>query len=196
MRGIILVLLFSVNLSFAQTSNIISFFGGTQLNQAVYLSFTVVAGQTCSGIKIERSSDSLNFYQIGEIVGTCGSVSTPVNYSYTDSFPIKNSDNYYRLAPGNADWSTVIKVYFNAQDKSEILITPNPLVTTARINYQNPLTKTVHWKMFDINGKMVSEGRTKDDSFTIERKTFPSGSYFLHLTLDNNDFQKGKLVIE
>ncbi len=196
LRGLFLVLSFSINLSFSQTTNIISYFGGSQLNQTVYLSFTIIAGQTCSGIRIERSSDSLNFYQIGEIAGTCGSVSTPVNYSYTDSFPIKNSDNYYRLAPGNADWSAVIKVYFNAHDKSDVLIIPNPLVTTANINYQNPLTKTVHWKIFDINGKMVNEGSTRDDSFTIDRKIFPSGYYFLHLTLDNNDFQKAKIVFE
>ena len=194
-KNIFFILLLTANAVHAQT-NIVSIFSGNQLNQTVYLEFTITAGQTCNGINIERSNDSLSFYKIGDIAGSCGSSTEPVSYSYTDSFPLHNTYNFYRLAPGNADWSEVIKIYFNLHDKKEFLIHPNPFITTAKISYQNPLSKTIHWKMFDTNGKQVRNGTTKEESFIISKNSLHSGLYFLQLILDNKDFQKAKLIIE
>ncbi len=179
----------------AQT-NIVGSFKGNQLDQTVYLAFTIIAGQTCSGINIERSADSLNFVTIGDIAGVCGSISAPVDYNYNDSFPINNAYNYYRLAPGNSDWSEVIKVFFKAKSKSEFVVSPNPFRSTASINFQNPGRKTVQWVLYDINGKHTAAGVVKDDSFILSRNNLYSGMYFLHLTIDNQDFQKAKLIIE
>lgn len=194
-KQIFLILMVGAGSVTAQT-NIVGSFKGAQLNQTVYLAFTIIAGQTCSGINIERSTDSLNFNKIGDIAGVCGSISSPVDYTYVDSFPIHNAYNYYRLAPGNSDWSQVIKVYFKPKDISEFVVTPNPFITSTTISYKNPLNKSIQWKIFNVSGQQTMEGTTKDDSFILTRINLSSGMYFLHLTIDNNDFQKAKLNIE
>lgn len=177
-------------------STIISSFNGSQLNQTVYLAFTISAGQTCNGIEIQRSTDSVQFYKIGDIAGICGSVSTPVNYSYADSFPVHNTVNFYRIAPGNADWSTIIKVFFRSTGEKDFVVSPNPFHTTASISFKNPLRKVIEWKLVDATGKQVNNGTTKDESFTVDRKNLSAGLYFLNIIFDNKDFEKAKLIVE
>lgn len=194
-KGVFYFLMFCSTTAFAQI-NIVTAFSGTQLNQTVYLAFTLSSGQTCNGINIERSNDSINFYKIGDIAGTCGSATTPVSYTYTDTFPIINANNYYRLLPGNNDWSMVIKVYFKAQSESEFLIAPNPFTTATNISFKNASHKTLQWQLFDANGKQVSHGATKEESFIILKSNLNAGLYLLYLLLDNKDLQKARLVVE
>ena len=195
MKRLFFFLFISASSVFAQ-SNIISSFTGAQINQIIHLQFTIIAGQTCNGINIERSTDSLNFFKIGDIAGSCGSTSSPVDYVYTDSFPIHNTNNFYRLAPGNADWSEIIKVYFKAHTANGFIISPNPFHTSAKIGFQYPLKKIIHWRIFNASGKQVSEGSTKEESLTVNRTNLNSGLYFLQLTIDNNILQTVKLIVE
>ena len=169
LKRLLFILFIITESAFAQ-STIISSFNGSQLNQTVYLAFTISAGQTCNGIEIQRSIDSVQFYKIGDIAGICGSVATAVNYSYTDSLPVQNTVNFYRIAPGNGDWSTVIKVYFRSAGEKDFDVSPNPFRTAATISFKNPLRKTIDWKLVDITGRQVNDGTTKDESFTVDRK--------------------------
>ena len=195
LKNIFFILLISANTVFAQT-NIVSSFIGSQLNQTIYLAFSIASGQTCNGIVIERSEDSITFYKIGDIAGSCGSSTAPVNYFYADSFPIRNANNFYRLAPGNSDWSAIIKIYFNATNEGELIIAPNPFISYTNIRFRNPLHKITQWEMYNINGTQVAEGNTKEESFIISKNNLNAGLYFLYLVTDNKDFQKVKLIVE
>ena len=195
LKQLFFTLMYSANAAFAQT-NIVSSFSGTQLDQTIFLSFTLEAGQTCNGVIIERSSDSISFAQIGDIPGVCGSSTEPVSYSYTDSFPLNNANNFYRLAPGNFEWSDIIKIYFDANTNAELLIKPNPFYTSAIVKFKNPTGRTVEWLIYNSNGKKVREGNTKEQSFTLLRNNLASGLYILHLAIDNRAIQKTKLIIE
>ena len=192
---ILILLLISSNFAFAQ-GQIVSSFKGAQINSIIHLEFTIIAGQTCNGIVIERSTDSLNFLMIGEIAGVCGSIDDPVNYAFDDTSPIANADNFYRLAPGNAGWSEVIKVHFDDKANVDYLILPNPFNDYATISFQNPLNKNEQWIIYNAAGNFVNEGFARSNTFILMKNNLNPGLYILRLITDNKILKELKLIID
>lgn len=54
-------------------------------------------GNPCKGIRVHQSTDGINFQDIYEFPGICGSPSADESYYYTDESPGKNKLNFYRL---------------------------------------------------------------------------------------------------
>src|SRR5437870_3891883 len=75
-------------------------FEAIQVENRVQLNFTISAGNTCNGIQIFRSPDAVNFIEIGDIQGVCGSSDRSESYFFIDQAPLKNKTNYYRLQLG------------------------------------------------------------------------------------------------
>jgi len=100
----------SASVSVAQNHPILGKFSISENNGDVYLSWSIIAGSSCNGIQIYRSIDSINFSQIGDIPGVCGSVDFTQTYDFTDNNPVKNKVNYYRLELGNQDFSQIVSI--------------------------------------------------------------------------------------
>src|SRR5687768_12462136 len=92
-----LLLLMSITFRQAQGSPILGKFSLSESNGQVALDWQIVAGSTCNGIQIYRSTDAVQYSQIGNIAGICGSITEAVNYFFTDTTPVKNAINYYYL---------------------------------------------------------------------------------------------------
>ena len=88
--------------SLAQQNSILGSFYLFESNAKIYLNWSIVSGSTCNGIKIFRSIDSLNFYEIGKIEGICGNISAEQFYNFIDENPVKNKINFYKLELGNS----------------------------------------------------------------------------------------------
>lgn len=180
---------------FAQTS-ILSNFSGTSLNNKVFLKWTISAGNTCNGIQLFRSIDSLNFIEIGDIQGVCGSLSEPKGYSFTDLNPVLNFKNYYRLDLGGIETSLPIAVNVIDFADNNYYLTQNPITTTAKVVTYNPTFETLNLTIFLPNGAIAQQLTTTADFFTIDAMKFATGSYFFTISSEKNERPiQGKFIV-
>ena len=61
-----------------QSQSLVTGFTARQANDGVYLTFTLVMGNTCLDTEILRSPDGVDFETVGIISGICGSVTVNV----------------------------------------------------------------------------------------------------------------------
>ena len=84
--------------------------------------------------------DKINFNQIGEISGICGSKFEKISYSFEHPNPIKNRINYYRLALGGLGFSDTISIEI-LDFKYGYQVRPNPMkmaLSKSKELYPNP----------------------------------------------------------
>ena len=181
---------------FAQHNPILDNFTVFENNGKVYLNWTIISGSTCNGIQIYRSTDSINYIQVGSIAGICGSSSTAVNYNFTDNNPEKNKINYYRLELGSNGSSEILSVEI-IDIESGYQIRPNPVIGKAKIYFDNN-TKLQHQLfIYNLNGFQIFSSTTKEDFFELNTETFLTGIYLFTISTEGN-FPKatGKLMVQ
>ena len=193
----IITVLFAANQILAQDQPILGKFLITKVGNDVYLNWTINAGSICSGIEIERSTDSLAFANIGNIAGTCGSISEAISYDFTDKAPITNKRNYYRLIFGGTQVSKVISIEFINVEKLGYQIRPHPLVDNAVIYFENNKKSAHQIDFYASNGSLMHSLTVTSDKFEIQRSTFSAGLYhFIISNKDNYALITGSLLVQ
>lgn len=173
------------NSGLAQGSPLLGKFSGDQQGSSVSLYWLILAGSTCNGIQIYRSTDSVNYERIGYIPGICGDEFVDESFAFTDSLPILNAVNYYYLELGTIGVSDVISVNVISPGNSGYQIRPHPVVDRATI-YFDPLTISAHEiRLYTMQGIEVLYEKTTDNYFEIETNSIPSGAYAFKITSDD-----------
>lgn len=181
----------------AQSHPILGKLYASEIKGKVYLNWQIIAGSTCNGIQIYRSTDSINFVQIGSIPGLCGNISQPQNYDFIDNNAVKNQINYYRLELGNRGYSQIISLAIVDIKKDGYQIRPNPIITEGKIYFENNNNKAHQILIYDQRGIQVYSNSTKEDFFYLNTKLLSSGIYLF--TISNTDMAlkvKGKLLVQ
>ena len=106
---------------------------------------------------IERSSDGMNYTEIGKVNGAGNSTSI-LNYVFTDESPL-DGDNYYRLRQtdydGEVDYVKNV-VYINHEnDIIEYLMYPNPATDEITFSTNSSKDELVSVMITDISGREV-----------------------------------------
>lgn len=173
----LLYLLLSHSLAKSQFHEILDDFYVIQINNEVKLRWVIKNGQTCNGIQIYRSQDTLNFERIGEIPGICGSTNEAVPYDFVDSFPIKNKTNFYRLQLGNQGYSQYIQIDYKFYGLNDW----NILNTNSKIEviFRNTTKTEIKVQLLDINGKLIQSKATNSDSVEFEKHHLSRGIYLI-----------------
>jgi len=174
------------NLSLAQES-ILQKFSAEEFNNKVVLSWTIKSGNTCNGIRIFRSSDSLIYSEIGDIQGVCGNLGYSVDYNFTDNQPVKNSLNYYRLDLGGIELTHSISIEVIDVGKQNYFLKTNPIFDQSALYFNNSTNKSAQLLIYSTNGILVKTIVTQDELFMIDAIDFPNGLYFFQLSLENNE---------
>lgn len=180
----------------AQQTTILESFDATAINGKVQLSWQIIAGSTCDGIRILHSTDSINYTQVGEIIGVCGSFTEPVNYSFTHDMPQQNGRNYYRLQLGTLGKSPTIVVSLVDTKAAGYQIRPHPVNGAAMLYFDNanqqPHTLTIN----NISGSQAEKYYTTNNVFYIQQVGAANGLYLFTITDDKENIKlKGKLLI-
>lgn len=193
---ILLALCFSHGVVIAQSDNIVANFYGSLSGNKVYLTWTIKAGNTCNGIGIERSTDTVNYSLIGNVEGICGNVSFPTQYSFTDEAPIVNTLNYYRLNLGGSGFSQFVSVeVFDFSDVG-FLILPQPVSQTSRILFANDSGFTCLLNVYSLTGDLVYSESTNLDHFVIDETKLENGEYFFQITAEgSSESLSGKIMV-
>ncbi|MBK7856691.1 MAG: T9SS type A sorting domain-containing protein [Bacteroidetes bacterium] len=180
----------------AQHNPVLESFTATQTNGKVFLTWVMSSGSTCNGIDILRSTDSLSFIPIGNIAGTCGSLTVAVTYQFTDNNPVKNKTNYYRLDLGGNGSSQIISVQIIDLSNGYLLL-PNPTKNIAHIYFQNDLNQQHQLSFFSANAHHIKTLSTHQNFFQLNTTNMPSGIYFFTITNNANQIKaRAKLVVE
>lgn len=176
--------------------SIVKDFITVQFEGKVQMSWVIQSGNTCDGIRVFRSQDGINYEQIGSIPGICGSPYASIAYDFTDTSPLLNQLNYYKLELGNLGFSRVARMFVVDLTQKAYLIIPHPAVGTTKIFIDNPLQKEYELVLRDAGGKIVGTTTTNTSYFELYVNDLTNGMYIF--SISNEGEQKiinGKLVV-
>lgn len=192
---LLFLVLFPLGLK-AQETTILGSFKATTFNGKVQLSWQITAGSVCDGIKITHSTDSVNFTQIGEIIGVCGSISEPVNYTFTHDTPLQNGKNYYRLQLGPTGKSNVISIVLVDIGSGGYQIRPHPVTGPARVYFTNENQQPHTLVIFNSNGQQVQQYATIANAFDIQLPGITNGLYLFTIADEKETIKlRGKFLL-
>ncbi len=198
MKRALLIILTSLSTSllYSQEADyILSNFLIARQGDKIYLRWTIRSGNTCEDTYIERATSHGDFKRIGIIGGICGSPNVPVTYSYTDTLPLPNQINSYRLNLGNIGYSSSKQLEFILLGNEGISIRPNPLVNNAVIYFENERKDLCEFRLSDMNGKTVKILSTHGNSLLLNREGLEAGVYFYIIRKNKHDSYRGKIII-
>lgn len=191
----ILISSFSISPGFSQ-STILKSFNLSQIDESVFLRWTILEGETCNGIKIHRSTDSLNFQQIGEIAGVCGSPDFAQSFEFIDTHPEKNKTNFYKLELGNTGFSDVRSIDIIALNEDGVLILPNPASESTTVYFKNEYNSPHTFRLFTDSGTQILELEGKTKSFLIITSNLNAGIYIFTISdPDHKSSVGGKISV-
>ncbi|MBK8981889.1 MAG: T9SS type A sorting domain-containing protein [Ignavibacteria bacterium] len=174
-------------------------------NRDVTLNWTTASELNNSGFDIERSSAISSWTKIGNVTGN-GTVSTSVNYSFTDR-GLATGNYSYRLK--QIDFNGNFE-YFNLSNEVNIGIPskyelsqnyPNPFNPTTNINFDIPTDGNVSIKLFDVSGKevaiLMNEVKTAGYyTVNFNASSFSSGIYFYSISANNFAATKKMMLLK
>ena len=191
----ILVSGFSISTAISQ-SIILRNFSLSKIGDSVLLKWTIKQGETCNGIQVERSSDNLNFQEVGNIPGVCGSPDFAQTFEFLDTNPVVNTTNYYRLVLGNTGYSEVRSIEVIALNEDGILVLPNPASESTTVYFKNDFNKLYTLKLFSSAAKLILEMEGSGQSFPVNTSILDAGVYVFRISQDGEQSEaNGKIVV-
>ncbi len=187
--------LFFIQVGLSQT--ILDAFAVQESRGGVLVSWTIGKGQTCNGIDILRSTDSLNFNVIGDIEGVCGDSAIAVSYTFNDENPPRNKEIYYRLQLGVVETSEILSIRVLDYGDNGYLAMPNPFYIETNIFFRNDDQSIHDLEIFDIQGRLVRKMTARTEQFTVPKEELNAGLYvFVITSRSSSDRISGKLLVQ
>ena len=177
-----------------QADPVLSKFLVAQVEETVFLRWTITAGNTCEDTHIERSADGIAYERIGLIGGICGSPDQAITYEFTDTMPLINRKSYYRLELGFYGYSSPQSVEIFILDDNNYLLAPNPFTTYTQLRFENGSGEEYQLRITDMQGRIVMESATRDDFFIIKRGDLSQGVFIFRVTNSGKALFRGKLM--
>lgn len=192
---LILISILVAQLSGAQQTITLEYFAGTQQSGKIQLRWVLSSGQTCNGTSIERSADAINWTEIGDIPGVCGSSSAPVPYNFNDESPINNAINYYRLELGGHGYSNSLSIpFYTYEDKGYVLI-PNPVSTRTNLYINSIAEEECIVSIFNIYGSKVYQLEGIGSNISLDVSQLSPGNYLFTVSRKGKKNISGQFII-
>lgn len=171
---------------------ILSEFFAYQKEGVVKLQWTIKEGQTCNDIDIERAGQSLNYQEVGVISGICGSPDQSVTYTFTDSIPLKNQVNYYRLELGSQGHSTAATVETRFYRGNSYILKSNPGYDHVTLLFNNEDSKRYIFRIFDSRGNFIKKYITTQNKLNLPVNQMAAGVYIFQAVTETGTAFTGK----
>ena len=168
----------------------------SQSQGKVLLTWIIEEGSTCNGIDILRSTDSLNFTEIGHIEGICGDEEKSVTYKHVDENPTGNATNFYRLKLGSVGTSDIVSIDIITIGENGYTIRPNPFSFESHIYLNNENGDVHELKVYNLEGRLTLKKQSQINVFELKREHMSPGMYLFTIeNLNNESLFKGKIVV-
>lgn len=154
-------------------------FGVQEKEKKAYLNWTTAQETNNQGFEIERSSNGVDFKNIGFVQGQ-GNSSELNNYSFIDEEPLSGI-NYYRLKQldhdGQYEYSPIKKVTIELT--RPITIYPNP---ATNVLYVQGAKSSATYAIYNLTGRLVQTSNVHEHINVSQLKT---GLYIIKITQAN-----------
>lgn len=158
-------------------------FTATPQNDQVLLQWTTAGEEDNDYMAVERSADGQRFTEIGRVPGV-GTTTEPQTYRLMDTQPLPGV-SYYRLRQvdfdGVFEYFPVVSVRRDGGADLQLAAFPNPAADQIRIQWSPEQNETAVLRLFDLNGREVSQYTTGDDYFDLPVRELPRGVYLLQV---------------
>lgn len=165
----------------AQNESVVLNLSATEFNGKVLLSWSITQGNTCNGITVLRANDTTGFNPIGNIEGICGSTAETIDYQFTDTDPLPNAVNHYRLSMGGLGFSYIVDIEVVDAGDQKYIIVPNPVSNESKLIFNNDNQEEVTITFFNEKGEVLYEETSSEQSISLQRDQFKQGLYFFVL---------------
>lgn len=192
----LLVSLKGISTLHAQQLPYLNTFSATETNGQVYLNWIIASGNTCDGVRVYRSADGIEYNQIGDIGGICGSPYSAVSYEFWDTMPLLNTLSYYKLELGNLGFSHTEELTVYDFSKQGYQLIPHPFRGGGVIAFNNPASETWKLLIFTLDGRLAWEAEHNGRTFSIPAGKLKTGTYVFQLVSQHqNKKLSGKLLV-
>lgn len=182
--------------SFSQAEDFLDNFQASVINDKVFLTWTIKSGNTCQGIEILRSTDTVNFEIIGTVEGVCGSVTEAKHYSFTDYIPVWNAVNTYKLNLGGAGFSQTVSVELIDVSDKGYAITPHPLSSSSKIHFKNDSGSLVTVRFYSLTGVLLLTETSNSNFIEVTSESLIIGEFLFTISSESStEMIFGKLIV-
>ena len=165
-------------------------------NESVLLKWYATFETNFKKYEIERSTDGIGFYKIGEVAGR-----NLANYSFTDNSLPNTNIVYYRLKmidiDGKFSNSKTIAVRI-ADNFSNALVYPNPTKEKLVVKLQQALTENSSLLIADLSGRIIMKQQVAGGQKNIDLnvRQLPAGRYFIKISNTNELINQSFVIIK
>ena len=124
------------------------------------------------------SPDGLRIYVACDI---SGQTSGPTGSFNGGGTPPPNAGRILEFSYSGPLLSISGDALYTYKRNSSVKISPNPASNILQVQSIRNVSKPLHYKIYDVTGKLLSAGTSKNDNFSIEVKGFIPGMYILKL---------------
>lgn len=199
-----IIISFAINSSYA---NRIINFNLYNVNGSVDVRFTISKGTPCNGYRIWHSVDSLNFFQVFEDPGICGSLTEEVNKSFLHGGISSGITHYYKVELIGTETSPIKRIYVDLPNQLQLRVYPNPLtdlinpitiqiISSSGTPGNSPLSKLIGF-IYTSNGAPVQslELILSNGTSNLLLNNLNDGLYIIWLT-DNDRVYRTKFIVQ
>ncbi|MBX5439137.1 MAG: T9SS type A sorting domain-containing protein, partial [Thermoflavifilum sp.] len=177
---------------------LVSFTGHYQSGLGVQLQWTTSSEYNSNYFAVERSSDGVQFQNIGEVPAQ-GNSQTTHSYGFTDASVLKHAGTtfYYRLREvdldGKSTYSQVIAIQIPGFN--ELVLWPNP--NNGSFNLQLPVSdnQPVELRIVNSSGAVVQRLKTSDAYVQLQLPNAASGLYFVQVRYPDGTVKTLKMLV-
>jgi trimeric autotransporter adhesin len=168
---------------------LITFTGALQADKTTLLKWKTQNERNASSFIVERSTDGTRFAAIGNVAAT-NNISSAYSYIDADAAYQHSTILFYRLKMTNEDgsfsYSSVVTILLT-NVKGDVTVSPNPVISTAKVNISSAQTGTIQWKLYDNAGQVILQNSSNVSAgtgniLTINMDKVAAGSYYLHVS--------------
>ena len=174
-------------------------FNGTVKDNQSHLTWKTVSETNNKGFAIERSTDGINYINIGFTPSqrVDGNSSAPLLYNFVDIAPVLGKTNYYRLATrdknGKLNYSNSIVKLAIPRQNNGLKVFPNPAISSINVS---GLTPGNTLSVYTLNGQQLKTLNVSNSTEKIDISTLASGVYILQEATRSGNLRSIKFIIK
>lgn len=178
-------------------------FNGFYDNGVIHLKWTTFTEINMDHFNIERSTDGINFRQIGRDISAIGSSSINTSYSFMD-ISAERGANFYRLVmvdnDGNYIYSKSVTLSVDVKGITVSVVYPNPFSKKVQVKLDCNKPEQITIRVINNEGVVVRTQMANlskgENNITIQNVAeLPGGVYYLEVIGDHRSM-KTKLMKE
>ena len=171
-------------------------FSAEAMNHNIQLAWQTIQEEHFREFQIERSTNSIDFQQVGVIEATGNQVNEINQYDFIDESVEANKDYFYRLKMMDDDetfeYSDVVVARINKKLENDIAIATNPIQNILNIQLTASQNDMAQIDIYSLDGRRIQSLRQEivqgDNEVFISTPNLKAGVYILNYT--SASFQK------